>query len=461
MNKRIFFLMAMLSGSALQAPPAFAQARDPIDLLPLISVRRPAAPPEATQPSVGGYVRFWIERDEGAPDGDLTDERSYAVERRHWLSRFLVGRNYARILTARLTVNRSNVVAQTVTLASAAHDSNRRQGENWTTELGERRFLTPYFRVDQGTTASIDIALSASARIDPDITRNLLSIVERGVRLAAPKVPLVTPLTATRITETADFIDSSVSRLFGEALAERSLNDFPADGWYRGSVALATIRAGFPMGTHIWGGADTRDVGTWRVYVTTPIISIFSPVELRPTTPPATVCPSASAPGNGGARKNGAPDPAELLTGLDLQACQAFTGLVPSRVLGLPVGENLTLGQALRSDTGITTALQRFGAATNANGKGEAGREVCVLVAERAETLGLNAYDGAAALWAFASNGGIPTAVSRQIWDGDCVAARLAMRLGLTLSIATATPTPTPTPTPPTPTPTPTQTPTP
>ena len=250
-NGRRAFLTMLASGASLVAASATAQTgRQSVDLLPLLEVERPVDARAETLSPVGGYVRFWIERDgqAAAPEAAADAETYYSAQRRNWVNRFLVGRNRARILTARLVVNRTNLVTQTVTLASASHDSNRRQGENWTSELGERQFLTPFFRVDQGTTASIEVALSASARVDPDITRNLLSIVERGARLAAPKAPLVTALTSARITETSDFVDSSVSRLFGEALAERSQNDFAADGWYRGSLPIARILGTIPDG---------------------------------------------------------------------------------------------------------------------------------------------------------------------------------------------------------------------
>lgn len=444
MNRtRTLLPMILLGGTSLAGVPAFAQPNgQPVDLLPLLEVSREAESPHPVQSPVGGYVRFWIEREGAGPATPSAPDRAYSDERRTWFNRFLVGRNRARILTARLVVNRANVVTQTVTLASTTHDSNRRQGESWTSELGERRFLTPFFRVDQGTTASIEIALSASARIDPDITRNLLSIIERGARLAAPKAPLVTALNASRITETSDFIDSSVSRLFGEAVAERSHNDFSAEGWYRGATPLATVAAQFPMGGHVWTGPDTRDLGEWNIRVSEPIVSIFSPTPLHADVPaadsPQAVC--LTAPGKA-ASGNVAAVAGEALAPQDRQGCLAFMGLTPSRVLGLSVGENITLGQALRGDTGISAALQRFANAANkSEAAGEAAREICVLVAERAEALGLNPYDAAAAMWAFASNGGIATEVSRGLWTGTCTVSRLAQRLHLNLETDSAAP---------------------
>jgi hypothetical protein len=99
------------------------------------------------------------------------------------------------------------------------------------------------------------------------------------------------------------------------------------------------------------------------------------------------------------------------------------------------VGENVTLGGALRADTAITAAIQRY---DGASVKNPAAHDLCVLVADRAEALGLNEYDSAAALWALASNGGINAEASQNIWGSSCAAARLARRLNLVLNVSSA-----------------------
>lgn len=430
-DKRILCaLIATIGGCCLGSGLAQAQS---VDLLPLLDVTRGGSETSANalgashRSPVGGYVRFWVERRSNASPAA---QRIYSVERRTWLERFFIGRSHTRLLTARLVVNRPHVITQTVTLAAASHDSNRRQGESWSSELGDRRFLTPYFRVDQGITASVEVALSASVTVDSDITRNILAVVERGARLVSPSGPLVTSLTSPQMTQSADFVDSSISRLFGQAIAERSQSDFAAEVWDDGTVEpLATITAIFPMGRQLWSGVDMRDVGEWDVRVSAPIVSIFSAVPLHgpeegADTPGGEVDRCSNEPG-----KDNAPN--VPLTGHDRQACLAFSGLVPSRVLGLSVGDNITLGQALRGDSGIIAALQRFDGATN---KGWVAREACVLVTERAEALGLNAYDSAAALWAFASNGGFSANVSLEVWRSDCAAVDLARRIHLSLN---------------------------
>jgi hypothetical protein len=454
-------------------------------LLPSLRVRRDERPDSQYVSPVGGYVRFWVEREQSEPSGrqDLYNPaRHYRLERQDWLSRLFVGRNYARVLQAQLVVRRSNVITQTITLASASHASSSRQGEDWSSVLGDRRYLTPFFRVDQGSTAEVTVTLSASTAVDPTVARNALSIVQAGARLAAPTGPLVTSLNADRFNQAANFIDTSISRLFQEKIVETSESDFPADHWGSrpppaarrtsedslddaGSslnrTLVATIRAWFPMGNHVWGETGMADLGTWRIYATAPIVSMFSTVLLNPLEPSNSAdrayqhCISPSSrkapPSNGSgagrvARPHGSvaqdPDanetPPETLAGQDLQACIAFIGLVPARVLGLQLGENVTLGQALRGDESIPSAIQRFETSTkSSNGANEvnsrnAAREVCNLVAARTEALGLNAYDAAAAVWAFAWNGGISPDLAGSIWSNDgCATAALGRRLGL------------------------------
>lgn len=424
----------------------------PLDLLPLLDISTGQTGDLTAISPNGGYVRFWIERVEQNGRG-----RQYTSEERNALSRFFAGKSLTRLLNVRLTVNRSTPITQTATLAAASHTSNRRVGESWNTELSGRRFLTPYFRVDSGTTASVEISMSASSQLDPDITRNLLSIVERGARLAAPSAPLVTTLTSDRLNDAANFVDTAVARLFGEVIDEKTMTEFPAEQWYRlntedggyflqefeedSAKPLATITARFPMSRNLTDEVHQEVIGTWELHASKPIVSIFAavPVDWRLGNTSAGVrClePPAEAQSAKEKAKAAQGQDDQMLRGLDLQACIAFSGLTPSRVLSFPVGENLTLGQALRGDSGITGALQRFSTTDGAANKGTAAREICILVAERTVALGFNAYDAAAALWAFAANGSIEQDAVAQINKTNCPTAELAKQLRLRMDTA-------------------------
>jgi hypothetical protein len=471
---------ALVSGTA-DADPA------PYNLLPLLSVERNRGQYFANP--VSGYVRLWIEQGDGKcvtapnfshsrPSAASTAARDYRDEKRPPVERFIWGRNYSRILQAKLVVTRSHVVSETVSLAEASHASSGHEGETWNSRLGDRQFLTPYFRVDQGTTAAIDVSISATKEAESSLTRNLLSVVEAGAKLIAPTGPLVTALNSDRLTQTSDFIDQSISKLFHEKIVESSANDFSADRWlpyYTDDQActhrqpIAVIRALFPMGSKMWDATGYRDLGSWEIYATDPIVSIFATEYLlgEPRRDRIGPCGSAGEPssassaqeqmpdsgaraskgkGKGarkgsaaGARRVQAPDRRKVpdpLTGPDQHACIAFQGLVPTRVLSLPVDDKLTLGEALRGDAGIAAAVQRYAAKDGKVDAQAIGREICNLIAERAEGIGLNQWDSAAAVWAFAWNGGLDTSLAGSIWSSGCLTAELGRRIRLTALVS-------------------------
>jgi hypothetical protein len=417
MAKRLSFLfMAAILTAACSTTPARNnfESRQPLspaladagrntahlDLLPLLNVEHHSGDNAAPSP-IGGYVRFYVE---GSPPDSASgaDRRRYGDEERNWFSRWLVGRTYSRVLTVKVAVQRPNVTGAT-TLASSAHESSNSAGETWSTEVNGRRYLTPYFRVDPSTVAGVEVNLSASSQIRGDVTKRILDVVRRGAALVGPTGSLVTTLNSQRLQSSADFIDQSISALFGEALAERTLNDFAPSEWTGDD--MASIAASFPMGRRLANDDAARPIGEWKVHASTALVSIFADVPLHP--------------------------PAEPAGGTDAQARIAFEGLAAHTVLGLTVAEHLSLGQALLADTSVTAAFNRLREAAAAN-QAEAALALCSAVSGKAEALGLNRYDAAAAVWAFARS-----AMSRVQADivlsasTSCGAAALARTVGL------------------------------
>lgn len=418
------------------AAPARREAVPAHDLLPLIDLHGHSGHSSGRSSPIGGYVRFYVER---VPN-DGNGARDYNLEARGWLQRWLTGRNYARILRARLTVNRADVVTSSVTLASASQASNRRQGEVWETDVGSRQFMTPLFRVDPGATASVEVSLSATRSVDADIAGNILNLVEQAARLVAPNpAPLVTDLTSERITRASTFIDTSISSLFGESIAERTAADISVSDWsHHAGDYVAAVAASFPMGRRMRETAAQVPVGEWQVRTTEPLVSVFSSLLLHASLQRADHLegqhcfdvPEPSASNPPGKPPAAAP---QVLTGAPQNACVAFVGLTPTRVLGLPVGDNTSLGEDLRGNEGIAAALQRYHTAPDKDRvRASVATELCMLLTDRAERLGLNGYDTAAAIWAYAWHGSGGTEVMRQLWDDPrCTMARLAQRLGL------------------------------
>ena len=354
-----------------------------INLLPLIQVTTPYQNPGRAP--VGGYVRFFVCNSSqcGDPISGARTDRQYSNEHRDWLSRWLIGRSFSRILTLKLSLARPNISAN-ATLAASTAQSNRSVGETWSSEVNGRRYLTPYLRVDPDTVVSIEVSMNAATQVQANITRAVLDVVTRAATFVQPTAQLVTSLNSERFRQTSEFVDQSVSTLFAQNLAEQATNQFGPGDWT--GKPLVDISARFPMNRRLVRSQDYSNVGVWRVMATSARVSMFSDVDFY----------------SDAAERDGAPCTG-IAIGPDLQACRAFVGLTPQTVLGLPVGENLTLGQALLADQTISGELTRLVAATatDSNRQGSA-RRLCGLVAAKAEALGFNRYDAAAAVWAFA-----------------------------------------------------------
>jgi hypothetical protein len=377
-----------------------------LDLLPMLDVVR--TPFVGNTPSaVGGYVRFFVEGD--PPSSGGSGQRHYGDEDRDALSRWLVGRTNSRVLTVKVAVQRPNVNG-TATLASSSHESSSRVGETWATEVNGRRYLTPYFRVDPGTVVGVQVSLKASRQIQSDVTRRILDVVTRAATLVNPTGSLVTTLNSGRLQSSAEFVDQSISSLFGETLGESSLDDYAPGQWNDQPKEMATITASFPMGGRVVDENRTRQIGVWKVFASPALVSIFSTVPLHDA---------------GGAVPAGCP-----AMGSEAQACRAFQGLAAHTVLGLQVGENLTLGQALLADATVDAALARLRGA-QANQLAEPARVLCSAIAAKAEGLGLNRFDAAATVWAVARSALSEDQAGAMLASGTCGAAVLAGRIGL------------------------------
>lgn len=356
-----------------------------VDLLPMLDLSRPAYDLAASS-SVGGYTRIYV-------DGDVSTRsvgRSYAREDRGFWRRALAGRSLSRVLTVSVEVQEPDF-SFSRPLASASHDSNRTVGEAWKSELSGDRVLTPYFRIGPRTVVGVEVDISATSSLQGSVTGDILSVIASGVELASPTSSLVTSLNEERYSQAADFVDDAISKLFGEAITERSVSDVRLSRALKDNL-LGSATASFPDGTGRLSTADQQRIGVWSIKMEAPIVSIHS---TRPLT---------------GATTDTYPtDCAGMAASVTKQACAAFDDLSPHTVLGLSVGEDLNLLQSLLADTAVQGAIK---ALEEAGDKSGPARSLCSALAGHAENLGLNRYDEAAAVWAFARSGPISAASS-------------------------------------------------
>lgn len=350
-----------------------------LDIMPLVDISAPHPSGNYYSP-VGGYIRFYLCEYSQCEVGYTWSggRRVYADDHRSGLERFFVGRSSNRLLSVRLNVREPNV-GGTATIASSAYASRRSNGQTWTTEVNGRRYLTPYLRVDPGTVVGIEVSLNASRTVEANVSRAILDIIGRAAALAQPTGDLVTSLNEDRFQRAAEFVDTSISSLFAQSVGEKAAHEFGVSDWRSGN-AIGQITARFPMGHRVLDTSRQQEIGRWELRASTPLVSIFSDVPLyagRHGTAPAGTAVDNSC--------------SAFAAGADLQACLAFRTVSPQRVLSLVVGENVTLGQAILSDPAVIAGI---------NGGSASAGSLCSAIAAKAESLGLNRYDSAAAVWA-------------------------------------------------------------
>ncbi|HWQ86339.1 hypothetical protein [Brevundimonas sp.] len=391
-----------------------ASSRGRIDLLPLLDMVRHEKEQGATRARfIGGYTRFHVQSDlyqsqeaTGAANAAVQPRR-YRDEDRGMLQRWLIGRSLSRVVSIRVSLSQPNVSA-TTTLAAATHESNRSRGESWVTEIHGRRMLTPYFRVDATTTATIEANLNASSSIQGDVSGTFINVLARAAALLAPSSTLVTSLTEGRMTAASDFVDQSISTLFAQTLTEKTATEFGPEDW---GAKLVTVTASLP---HEHSVADDRvldRIGDWTVSVEPAIVSIFS------TTP---LCSPASC----------------AASVVELQAKTAFESLAPYTVLNFRLDGQQTLVQAIRADEAVARALDALSRVTDATSGNEdrksAARTLCNVVAGKAESLGFNRFDSAATVWAVGHSDLVSDKGGAALMAVEtCASAVLFPRLGL------------------------------
>lgn len=386
-----------------------------VDLLPFLSTNRVDPGSRSLD---GAYVRLLLTTtlpEQGQADrrGETIASRSYRDESRPYWQRWLVGRSLTRVASVKVTLNAPNV-SITRALASAAHLSNREDGETWTTIVNDDRSLTPWFRVDPATTATLQTSLNATSEIKGRMTGEILNVILEGAKLATPSARLVTNLNEERFGRAADYFDRSLSELFGEAIIEETTTDIHFNRLPNGD-ALMTIDPSFPLGRGDLVDLRSRGIGTWTVELDQALVSIFHSTPFKAASgAPARVAPCDT-----------------VTDAVDGQACLAYRGLSPYAVLEFPVGEDLSLSQSLAGEAGFAAALKRLEDAAVADKAGPA-LAVCDLVASHAWRVGLNRYDVAATVWAFSRSGGLSAESSTALAAADrCEAVALAKRVKL------------------------------
>lgn len=349
------------------------------DFLPFIDV---AMNPQAASsqwglPMEDHYTRLKIETLNpkatdmaGTASGAYTNreaDRDYRKESRGWLSRMMSSKTVNRTLLAEFDLSRPDVKA-TQALFSASFSSNRQDGESWSTDQSLALYATPWFKVSPNTTVTTKLRMQlADQRESTGGSANVLGALTNAASLIAPATPLVTYFSAPALTDASNFLDSSVSTLFGRAITEQSTGTMALKTWDQD--ALLVVYAAMPDARDIRKTKDRDMLGGWAVYLEEPIVSMF------------TRATQASEDGSANW-----PD---------------YSNVNGADILAFEMDKNLSIYTYIISNLGLSDRI----ADLNATGDPDLARQICNRI-DRGLTGdgGFNAWDAAAGVYAAATS---------------------------------------------------------
>ena len=386
------------------------------DFLPFIDVAidQDAANSPAGQPLEDLYTRIRIvTRDKSASDmegvasGRITKEkpdRNYKDESRGWLSRMMGSKEVSRALLAEFEITKPDVKA-TEALFSASFSSNREQGESWSTDQSLALYATPWFKVSSNTTITAKLRLQLSdERESSGATANVMSSLTNAASLLAPSSSLITMFTAPTMLEASNFLDNSVSTLFGRSITEQTMSSMAIKTWSKDPILV--VYAALPDSKDIRDTEDRDMLGGWAIYLDAPIVSVFT--------------------------SDKQPDP----EGYDYWP--DYRGVVGADILAFKIGEELTVYDYVFSRLDLFDRIATLNDAPDA----DLARLICTRIERGLSEIGFNSADSAAGVWAAATSDQFNAAASAALMQPQTCAAmeRWAMLNGISWVIETDDP---------------------
>lgn len=362
-----------------------AEPVTPMDFLPFTDVGQIPYLDQLIQrgdPLLGSYTRIRIVNDRQSAELERTDlpgsvsghsvkadtreARDYGEESRSWLARRFGSRKVTRAFLVEFNLDEPDITASTA-LFSTSFESDVSKGEAWSTDESLSAFATPYFRVGPNTVLNATFKLKLAEEGDADVGANVVAALNTAASLIAPISPVVTMFTAPEVTQAANFLDSSVSNLFGRSIEETTSSALALKSWSDAPIFM--IELNLPSSNDIKDGSKKHQAGKWAVYLDRPIISIFLG--------------------------------AHSVYDMDL------TAIDPGRILAFVIGQDLTVYDYIFARLDLA---DRIDAVNQAAGFGdtaaaaEEARRICNRVGRGLSEVGLNSVDIAIAWWALSQS---------------------------------------------------------
>jgi hypothetical protein len=234
----------------------------------------------------GTYTRLLITSVTASPQGSSQPAPYYRYKPRNFIRRWLWGEHTSTNLTAKIAIGSFQA---TVPLATIDHVSTKTEGENFSRVVYHQVENYPLFLVKSDGSngiVSVKSAVKMNSQVQSGLAGAALEVAQGVAREVAPQSAVLTTLTAQSSKNVATAIDSAVNKLFASTLDEEQWSDSDIRFWQKGVTITFRIpkKEGHVDGRgHLEDWTDT--VGTWTVKFANARPSIFSDIEVCPTSP--------------------------------------------------------------------------------------------------------------------------------------------------------------------------------
>ena len=363
------------------------------DYLPFIDV---AIDPEAADAAYGmkledQYTRIRIETlnpkatdISGTASGSYTEkeaDRNYRKESRGWFARMLGSKSVTRTLLAEFDISEPDIQA-TEALFAASFSSSNQEGETWSTDQSLAVYATPWFKVTANTTLTAKMRMQlADQRESSSASANVIGTLTTAANLIAPASSLITYFNSPAMTEASNFLDTSVSTLFGRSITEQSSGSLALKTWADSPILV--VYAALPDPRDIRKTKKRETLGGWAVYLDEPIPSMFTS-ELQTDAGGMFEVPN-------------------------------FSNVSGADILSFKVGDELTVYDYIFSRLDLADRI----AALNETGDAGLARIICSRIDRGLSETGFNTWDSAAGVWAAATSDQITTSAQEALLQPD------------------------------------------
>lgn len=225
--------------------------------------------------------------------------RNYRAERPTWLARIFSEEERSVVAVARISVLNPSL-QMTVPLYSVSYNSGGSSGEAWATAITSSYVRSPLFRVTGNSRFSLNVTTNTSDATQSSGFSTAISALTGAIELVAPEAGLLTTLSEDTTKSRATALDSAISDLLSYSISEEIEFGRMINSWEPGALIQLDGCAPFVRGegdAPRWARSDNvslqnnvlcandRDldgrqnnyVGSWRLVLTCPQFSIFSP----------------------------------------------------------------------------------------------------------------------------------------------------------------------------------------